>query len=150
MPRSLRQRPLILAMAALALATGTACAAQAAPHAPTGTSHSADTGNPPGRHSDCGKGGKGGEPGQPGEPGKPGCFRFDDLLPDEPDGSKLRGADKVRIVMSVMSGQTTSARAAEKYEVSVDDIDTWKQQFLDGDWFALFGGNGQDAFPFCS
>ncbi|RZB13639.1 helix-turn-helix domain-containing protein [Streptomyces sp. F001] len=158
MPRNLRQRPFILAIASLAIATGTAtaCAAQAPQSATEVTSHSASAGDLLGHHSDCGKGGeggeggKGGEPGQPGEPGKPGCFRFSDLLPDQLEGSKLSGSDKMRIVMSVMSGHTTSAEAAEKYEVSEDEIDDWKRQFLDGDWGKLFGENGEGTFPFCS
>lgn len=154
------QRPFLLVMASLAFVTGTTYAAQEAQSATTDTHHSTHGTHPFGPHADCGKGGKGGEggkggrPGQPGEPGKPGCLRPGDLLPDKPKGAKLQGADKIRIVMSVMSGHTTRAEAAKKYEIPEDEIDTWKRQFLDGDWFALFGENngenGEDAFPFCS
>ncbi|CAM5700263.1 helix-turn-helix domain-containing protein [Streptomyces griseomycini] len=156
------QRPLVLAMASAALAAGTTYAVQAAQSTPAGSSHSTDTRHPPGHHADCGKGGKGGEggkggaPGRPGEPGRPGCFRPGDLLPDKPEGSKPTGADKIRIVMAVMSGHTTSAQAAEKYDIPQDEIDTWKRQFLDGDWLTLLaehsgedsGGNGRGTFPF--
>ncbi|MFC9916381.1 helix-turn-helix domain-containing protein [Streptomyces sp. NPDC127197] len=148
MSRSLWQRPLILATASLALVTGATYAAQAAQSPTTGTSYSTDASDPPGRHSDCGKGGKGGAPGQPGEPGKPGCSRFSDLLPDKLEGSKPSGPDKIRIVMSVISGHTTSAEAAEKYDVSEDEIDDWKRQFLDGDWLKLLDENGEGTFPF--
>ncbi|MFI8952935.1 hypothetical protein ACIGO6_41645, partial [Streptomyces sp. NPDC053750] len=144
MARSLWQRPLVLAMASAALATGTTYAAQAAQNTSAGSSHSTDARPHPGHSEYCGKGGKGGEggrggePGQPGEPGRPGCFRPGDLLPDKPEGSKPAGADRIRIVLAVLSGHITSAGAAEKYEVPHEEIDTWKRQFLDGDWLALF------------
>ncbi|GAA0912545.1 helix-turn-helix domain-containing protein [Streptomyces thermoalcalitolerans] len=159
-----RQRSLVLGTASLVIAIGTVYAADAARGAPADTHHSTHGSHRSfGHHSDCGKGGRGGEggkggrPGQPGEPGKPGCLRSGDLLPDKPKGAKLQGVDKIRIVMSVMSGHTTRAEAAKKYEVSENEIDTWKRQFLNGDWFTLFGENngengenGEDAFPFCS
>lgn len=83
-------------------------------------------------------GGQGGGPGQPGEPGKPGahgCSRFEDL-PDKPK-EKLTPADKVRIVLVVLHGPTTSAQAAEKYKMSVHEIDTWIDQYRAHDWAAL-------------
>ncbi|MFE3326600.1 transposase [Streptomyces sp. NPDC059176] len=95
----------------------------------------------PGMPSDCGKvgaGGKGGEPGQAGEPGQPGtlgCFRLGEL-PDKAKGD-LTVVDKVRIVLAVMSGDTTRAEVAKKYRVSEEVIDAWRKQFLEGDWTAL-------------
>ncbi|GAA1007161.1 MULTISPECIES: helix-turn-helix domain-containing protein [Streptomyces] len=155
-----QRRSLILGTASLVIAIGTVYAADAARGAPADTHRSAH-GSPSSHHpSDCGKGGRGGEggkggrPGRPGEPGKPGCLRFGDPLPDKPKGAELQGADRIRVVMSVMSGHTTRAEAAKKYEVPEGEIDTWKRQFLNGDWFALFGGNkgqnGKGDFPFCS
>ncbi|MGW0819675.1 hypothetical protein ACWD00_42000 [Streptomyces viridiviolaceus] len=52
-------------------------------------------------------------------------------------------------MLSVMSGQTTSAEAAGKYGVPEEEVDTWKRQFLDGDWFAWFMQGGEGGFPFC-
>ncbi|UUN28275.1 DUF1153 domain-containing protein [Streptomyces sp. FIT100] len=103
-----------------------------------------------------GDGGRGGAPGRPGEPGKPGhgffggtggrggdggvgtgCLRFSDL-PDKPK-DELTAADKARIVLVVVYGDTTSAEVAKKYKVPEKEVDTWKRQVLDGDWFALAG-----------
>jgi hypothetical protein len=147
MSRRIWQRPLILAVASVALATGTACAAQASPSATAGISHAA----PADQFSHCGKGGEGGEggeggkggaPGRPGEPGKPGrsgCFRFGDL-PDKPK-SELTVVDKIQIVLTVESGQAKKAEVAKKYKISEKEIDTWDKQFRDGDWAALMGAN---------
>ncbi|WP_330301682.1 MULTISPECIES: helix-turn-helix domain-containing protein [unclassified Streptomyces] len=147
MSRRLWQRPLILAVASVALATGTACAAQASPSAAAVTGHVAvaDRSSHCGRGGEGGEGGKGGEggrggePGRPGEPGKPGtsCLRFGDL-PDKP-ASKLTMIDKIRIVMAVESGQAKKAEVAKKYKVSEKEIGTWVKQFRDGDWAALTG-----------
>ncbi|WP_327425926.1 helix-turn-helix domain-containing protein [Streptomyces sp. NBC_01236] len=147
MSRRLWQRPLILAVASVALATGTACAAQASPSATAATGRVvlADQSSHCGRGGEGGEGGKGGEggrggePGRPGEPGKPGCFRFGDL-PDKP-ASKLTVIDKIRIVMAVESGQAKKAEVAKKYKVSEKEIGTWVKQFRDGDWAALMGVN---------
>ncbi|MFC7267260.1 DUF1153 domain-containing protein [Streptomyces lutosisoli] len=150
MSRRLWQRPLILAVASVALAAGTACAAQASPGATAagGRVAVADRSSHCGRGGEGGEGGKGGEggrggePGRPGEPGKPGtsgCFRFGDL-PDKPK-SKLTMIDKIRIVMTVESGQAKKADVAKKYKVSEKEIDTWAKQFRDGDWVALMGVN---------
>ncbi len=136
MSRTRWQRRFVLAVASVALATGTACAAQAAPGVTTGTSQMA-----PADLSHCGHGGgRGGgkaaglAPGQPGEPGKPGrfgCFKFDDL-PDKPK-SELTGVDKIRIVLTVESGQAKKADVAKKYKISEKEFDTWDKQFRDGD-----------------
>ncbi|MEU9012744.1 DUF1153 domain-containing protein [Streptomyces sp. NPDC048479] len=157
---SRRQHRFILAPASLAFAVGIACAAQAPHNAAAGPSHVAKvadllgradfgSGGGGGNGGDCGNGGdggkggdsgKGGGPGQSGEPGKPGahgCTRFEDL-PDKPK-EKLTLADKVRIVMVVLHGPTTSAEAAKKYTMSAHEIDTWKRQYLAGDWTALMG-----------
>ncbi|WP_406470121.1 transposase [Streptomyces sp. NBC_01615] len=150
MSRRLWQRPLVLVVASVALAAGTACAAQASPSATAGTGHvaAADQSSHCGRGGEGGEGGKGGEggrggePGRPGEPGKPGtsgCFRFRDL-PDKPK-SKLTAMDRIRIVMAVESGQAKKAEVAKKYKVSEKEIDTWVKQFRDGDWAALMGVN---------
>ncbi|WP_406336049.1 transposase [Streptomyces sp. NBC_00203] len=146
MSRRLWQRPLILAVASVALATGTACAAQASPSATAATTRvvladqSSHCGKG-GEGGEGGEGGRGGEPGRPGEPGKPGtsCLRFG-ALPDKP-ASKLTVIDKVRIVMAVESGQAKKAEVAKKYKVSEKEIDTWVKQFRDGDWAALMGVN---------
>ncbi|MEU9153581.1 DUF1153 domain-containing protein [Streptomyces sp. NPDC048417] len=136
------QRPLILAVASVALATGTACAAQAAPDVTTGTSHAAPA-DPAhcgrgGEGGEGGEGGKGGAPGQPGEPGQPGrlgCFTSGDL-PDKPK-SDLTGTDKIRIMLIVESGQAKKPDVIKKYKISEKEFDTWDKQFRDGDWAAL-------------
>ncbi|MFF0067080.1 DUF1153 domain-containing protein [Streptomyces sp. NPDC005279] len=150
MPRSFWRRRFILAPASLAFAAGVACAAHAPHNAATGLGHRVKVAHLVGR-ADCGNGGdggkggdsgKGGAPGRPGEPGKPGthgCTRFEDL-PDKPKG-KLTLADKVRIVMVVLHGPTTNAEAAKKYKMSAHEIDTWKRQYLAGDWAALMGND---------
>ncbi|MET9324745.1 hypothetical protein ABZX75_32020 [Streptomyces sp. NPDC003038] len=147
------QRPLVLAAASLALVTGTACAAQASgSHTPAGISSSAAVDHPEpcamiGKGGEGGKGGKGGEggkPGQPGEPGKsgrPGCLRFDDL-PDK-SKSELTVVDKVYIVMVMLADDSdaTKEKIAKKYDISQDQLDTWKKDYLDGNWFALMEGD---------
>ncbi|MFD4511552.1 DUF1153 domain-containing protein [Streptomyces sp. NPDC058457] len=147
MSRTRWQRPLVLAVASLALATGTACAAQATPGVTTGTSLTA----PAAAASHCGQGGEGGkggeggrggapgQPGEPGKPGKPGCFRFDDL-PDKPK-SELTGLDKARIVLTVESGQAKKSEVVKKYKISEKEFDTWDKQLRDGDWAALLDLN---------
>ena len=101
------------------------------------------TGGECGNGGDGGKGGdsgRGGGPGQSGEPGKPGthgCTRFEDL-PDKPK-DKLTLADRVRIVMVVLHGPTTSAEAARKYKMPAPELDAWKRQYLAGGWAALMG-----------
>ncbi|MFF1556091.1 hypothetical protein [Streptomyces sp. NPDC058279] len=151
--RSTWQRPLILAAASLTLFTGTACAAQASqPHVPAGISSPVVADHPKpcagigkgGEGGEGGKGGKGGQPGQPGQPGKPGrsgCLHFDDL-PDKPK-SQLTAVDKVYIVMVLIADDSdaTKEKIAKKYDVSHDQLDTWKKDYLDGDWFALMGGD---------
>ncbi|MER5793638.1 DUF1153 domain-containing protein [Streptomyces sp. NPDC001980] len=140
MSRTRWQRPVVLAVASLALAAGTACAAQAAPGVTTGTSRTSFA-----ALSHCGKGGEGGKggapgrQGEPGKPGKPGCFTFGDL-PDKPK-SELTGLDKARIVLSVESGQTKKADGVKKYKISEKEFDTWDRQFRHGDWAALLGLN---------
>ncbi|MET3985784.1 hypothetical protein [Streptomyces sp. PvR034] len=146
------QRPLVLAAASLAFVTGTACAAQAAQsHAPAGTVSSALPGQPAncatggsgGEGGEGGEGGKGGRPGKPGEPGKPGtsggfgCFRFGDL-PDKPE-AELTVVDRVRIVLILLADDSdaTKEKIAKKYKISTERIDTWKKNYLAGDWFAL-------------
>ncbi|MEV0181887.1 helix-turn-helix domain-containing protein [Streptomyces sp. NPDC050625] len=134
------RRPLVLAVASVALATGTACAAQASPGVAPGVSQVA-----PADHAHCGQGGeggKGGAPGEPGEPGKPGgrgCFTLGDL-PDKPK-SELTVVDKLRIVLIVESGHAKKSDVAKKYKVSEKEIDTWVKQVRDGDWAALLNLN---------
>ncbi|MEV7322018.1 DUF1153 domain-containing protein [Streptomyces sp. NPDC093970] len=140
------QRPLVLAVASLALATGTACAAHAAPGAAV-TGHTAPAAAPSlcghggedGRGGEGGKGGAPGRPGEPGKPGKPGCLTFGDL-PDKP-GSDLSGLDKVRIVLAVESGNADRADVVRKYKISEKEFDTWDRKFRDGNWAALLGLN---------
>ncbi|MFJ3306880.1 helix-turn-helix domain-containing protein [Streptomyces sp. NPDC086549] len=130
------RRPLVLAVASVAIATGTACAAQASPSVTTGISQVAPAG-----HSHCGRGGEGGkggapgEPGEPGKPGRPGCLTFGDL-PDKPK-SELTIVDKLRIVLTVEYGHVKKADVAKKYKISEKEIDTWEKQFREGDWAAL-------------
>ncbi|MGW7545674.1 hypothetical protein ACWGKQ_31910 [Streptomyces sp. NPDC054770] len=146
MSRTRWQRPLVLAVASLALAAGTACAAQAAPGVTTGISQTAPAasshcgqGGEGGRGGEGGQGGAPGRPGEPGKPGKPGCFAFGDL-PDKP-GSDLTGMDRIRIVLTVESGQAKKADVVKKYKISGKEFDTWSKQFHDGDWTALLGLN---------
>nr|WSX53680.1 hypothetical protein OG409_35040 [Streptomyces sp. NBC_00974] len=152
------QRPIILAAASLAFVTGTACAAQAAQsHTPaksvssavTGDSGHCKAGGEGGEGGEGGKGGSGGRPGQPGEPGKPGhpgCFRFEDL-PDKTK-SELNGVDRVRIVMTLLADDSDEMKdkITKKYKISEEQLDTWKKNYVDGDWFALMGINS----PFSS
>ncbi|MGY5116135.1 DUF1153 domain-containing protein [Streptomyces sp. 900105755] len=139
MSRNRWQRPFVLAMASVALAAGTACAAQAAP----GITPAADRTVPAAPSSRCGQGGeggKGGAPGRPGEPGKPGhpgCLKLGDL-PDKPK-SDLTGLDRARIVLAVESGQTKKADVVKKYKISEKEFDTWDRQLRGGDWAALLG-----------
>ncbi|MEU6064764.1 helix-turn-helix domain-containing protein [Streptomyces sp. NPDC047082] len=134
------RRPLVLAVASMAIATGTACAAQASPGVTPGVSQVASA-----DHSHCGQGGeggKGGAPGEPGEPGKPGergCFALGDL-PDKPK-SELTVVDKLRIVLIVESGQAKKSDVAKKYKISEKEIDTWVKQVRQGDWAALVNLN---------
>ncbi|GGN21773.1 DUF1153 domain-containing protein [Streptomyces fuscichromogenes] len=146
MSRTRWQRPLVLAVASLALATGTACAAQAAPGLTTGTTQTAPTApSYCGRGGEGGKGGAGGQggapgrPGEPGKPGQPGCLTFRDL-PDKPKAD-LTGLDKIRIVLIVESGQAKKADVVKKYKISEKEFDAWDKQFRDGDWAALLGVN---------
>ncbi|MER6216040.1 hypothetical protein ABT213_18520 [Streptomyces sp. NPDC001674] len=147
------QRPLLLAAASLALVSGTACAAQAAvSHTPAATSASAPAlkatdctlGGAGGAGGEGGKGGQGGQPGQPGEPGKPGgtaCLGFDDL-PDKPK-SELTVVDKARIALTVIADDSKEMKdkIAAKYKITHAQIDTWKKQYLEGDWFALMNNS---------
>lgn len=148
------QRPLILAATTFALVTGTAVAAQASEHhAPSGTGTAAVAdlsthctgGGEGGKGGKGGEGGKGGRPGQPGEPGKPGrvgcLLRFDEL-PDK-HKSELTVVDKVRIVLTLLADDSdkTKEKIAEKYDISTEEIDSWKRNYVDGDWFALMGSN---------
>ncbi|UXY31937.1 DUF1153 domain-containing protein [Streptomyces sp. HUAS TT20] len=134
------RRPLVLAVASVALATGTACAAQASPGVTPGVSQMASA-----DHAHCGEGGeggKGGAPGEPGEPGKPGgrgCLTLGDL-PDKPK-SDLTAVDKLRIVLIVESGHAKKSDVAKKYKISEKEIDTWVKQVRDGDWAALLNLN---------
>ncbi|WP_330328705.1 hypothetical protein OHS33_02410 [Streptomyces sp. NBC_00536] len=148
------QRPLILAAASLAFVTGTACAAQASQsQAPAGVASSALAGQPThcvanggegGEGGEGGAGGQGGQPGQPGEPGKPGgvgCFTFKDL-PDKPK-EELTVVDRVRIVMTLLADDSkdNKEKIAKKYKITTEQLDTWKKNYLDGDWFALTAGS---------
>ena len=47
---------------------------------------------------------------------------------------------KTRIVLSVLSGETTVARAARKEQVSEQSIGRWKAEFLEGGKTALAAG----------
>ncbi|MGI5404947.1 hypothetical protein ACQEVG_36905 [Streptomyces sp. CA-135486] len=102
-----------------------------------GTGGECGTGGEGGKGGDSGRGGGPGRSGEPGKPGTQGCTRFEDL-PDKPK-DKLTLADRVRIVMVVLHGPTTSAEAARKYKMPAHEIDTWKRQYLAGDWAALMG-----------
>ncbi|MFK0158694.1 DUF1153 domain-containing protein [Streptomyces sp. NPDC090499] len=134
MSRNRWQRPFVLAVASVALAAGTACAAQAAPgNTPAAAPASSHCGQ-------GGEGGKGGAPGRPGEPGKPGrsgCLSLGDL-PDRPK-SDLTGLDRARIVLAVESGQAKKADVLKKYKISEKEFDTWDRQLRGGDWAALLG-----------
>ncbi|MGW4906038.1 DUF1153 domain-containing protein [Streptomyces sp. NPDC004270] len=77
--------------------------------------------------------------GEPGKPGRIGCFTFGDL-PDKPK-SDLTGTDKIRIMLTVESGQAKKADVIKKYKISEKEFDTWDKQFRDGDWAALMALN---------
>ncbi|MFD4242362.1 hypothetical protein ACFWP3_12310 [Streptomyces sp. NPDC058525] len=146
------QRPLILAATTFALVTGTAVAAQASVHhTPAGvtTAVVADLpttcvgGGEGGKGGKGGEGGKGGQPGQPGEPGKPGsvgCLLGFEDLPDKKK-SDLTVVDKVRIVLTLLADDSdeTKEKISKKYDIPEEQLDTWKRQYVDGDWFALMG-----------
>ncbi|MBW5485113.1 hypothetical protein [Streptomyces bambusae] len=150
------QRPLILAVASLAFAAGTAGVSQASESQAMSGINSAAAGDHPepcfkiGRGGEGGKGGeggRGGQPGQPGEPGKPGrpgCLRFHDL-PDKKK-SELTVVDRVYIVMMLTADDSDEMKEkiSEKYDVPKDELDTWKKNYEDGNWIALMGG----GFPF--
>ncbi|MET9701372.1 hypothetical protein ABZY31_31315, partial [Streptomyces sp. NPDC006529] len=141
------QRPLVLAAASLAFVTGTACAAQAAQtHTPALTlgagAHCTPggVGGAGGEGGEGGKGGSGGKPGQPGQPGKPGsvgCLSFKDL-PDKPK-DELTVVDRVRIVVTLLADDSkdNQEKIAKKYKITTEQLDTWKKNYLDGDWLAL-------------
>ena len=120
-PRPLTSLAARTAAAAVAAATA-AAAVRAAGAAKGGDGGGGGCGNggDGGRGGDSGKGGGPGQQGEPGKPGTHGCTRFEDL-PDKPKG-KLTLADKVRIVMVVLHGPTTSAEAAKKYKMSAHEI----------------------------
>lgn len=44
----------------------------------------------------------------------------------------IAAQDKVRIVLSILAGEVTSAEAARRVKVSETPIGNWKRQFLDG------------------
>jgi transposase len=44
----------------------------------------------------------------------------------------IAAQDKVRIVLSIVSGELTSSEAARRAKVSETTIGNWKRQFLDG------------------
>ncbi|MFJ9800424.1 hypothetical protein [Streptomyces wuyuanensis] len=102
MSRKLWQRSIVLAVASVAVAAGTACAAQA-PQSPTqGAGLSVDAAALGSRSADgCGKGGEGGkggkpgQPGEPGEPGRPGCADPEDLK-DLKDLEDLEGMEDLK------------------------------------------------------
>ncbi|MEW1773682.1 DUF1153 domain-containing protein [Streptomyces sp. NPDC086777] len=139
MSRNRWQRPFVLAVASVALAAGTACAAQAAPGITPGTGRAAPA-TPSSHCGQGGEGGKGGAPGRPGEPGKPGhpgCLTLGDL-PDKPKAD-LTGLDRARIVLAVEYGQRKKADVVRKYKISDKEFDTWDRQLRSGDWAALLG-----------
>ncbi|MFK4228069.1 hypothetical protein [Streptomyces sp. NPDC019890] len=162
MSGSFWRRRFVLAPLSLVFAAGVACAAQVPHTAAAGSGHRAGpaglaggvggtggsggvggaggecgTGGAGGKGGDSGRGGGPGRSGEPGRPGTQGCTRFEDL-PDKPK-DKLTLADRVRIVMVVLHGPTTSAEAARKYKMPAQEIDAWKRQYLAGDWTALMG-----------
>jgi transposase len=48
--------------------------------------------------------------------------------------------DKVRIVLSILAGELSSAEAARRSKVSETMIGNWKRQFLDGGAAAVEAG----------
>lgn len=140
------RRPLVLAVASVALATGTACAAQAASYRTAGTHHAAPAdphlcghGGKGGAGGEGGKGGAPGRPGEPGRPGRPGCLAIGEL-PDR-NRSDLTGLDRTRIVLAVESGQAKKDDVIKKYKISEKEFDTWDKQFREGNWATLTGLN---------
>ena len=52
----------------------------------------------------------------------------------------IPAADKVRIVLSILAGELTSAEAARRFKVSETTVGNWKRQFLDGAAAAVEAG----------
>ncbi|MGH3341658.1 MAG: transposase [Carbonactinosporaceae bacterium] len=48
--------------------------------------------------------------------------------------------DKIRIVLSVLSGELTTAEAARRHKVSEQSVGRWKAQFLEGGRVGVVGG----------
>jgi len=51
--------------------------------------------------------------------------------------------DKIRIVLSVLSGEMTVAEAARRNKVSEQSVGTWKKLFLESGRAGLAAGGGQ-------
>ncbi|MFJ9788780.1 helix-turn-helix domain-containing protein, partial [Streptomyces globosus] len=69
-----------------------------------------------------------------------------DTLPDKP-ADQLNLADKVHIVMALLTDDTDTRKKdiAHQYDIPVQQLDTWKKHYLEGNWTALMNGTN----PFC-
>lgn len=65
---------------------------------------------------------------------RPGCPRGRAATPAPIFGGGVRalGSDKIRIVLSVLSGEMTIAEAARQNKVFEQSVSRWKAQFLEG------------------
>ncbi|MET9879894.1 helix-turn-helix domain-containing protein [Actinacidiphila glaucinigra] len=135
MPRHTLRRPVATVLAALAVAAGTAGAAQL-------THPGAD------RPTPCSRDGvhEGADtvrealPRLPVAAASSGCAASG-ALPDKPE-DRLSVVDKARIVVLMAGGDTRGSEVAAKYQVSEDQVDAWKGQLLQGDWFRLLPASG--------
>ncbi|MFD5073708.1 transposase [Streptomyces sp. NPDC058246] len=57
----------------------------------------------------------------------------------------MPAAEKLKIVLEVLSGSRTIAEAARRASVSEQSIGNWKRQFLDGGRTGLEGGMSRNA-----
>ncbi|MGH9251775.1 MAG: helix-turn-helix domain-containing protein [Acidimicrobiales bacterium] len=57
--------------------------------------------------------------------------------------SVIPSEKKIRIVLSVLAGEVSTAEAARREKVSEQAIGKWKSQFLEGGKAGLVAGSGQ-------
>ncbi|MBA0053577.1 helix-turn-helix domain-containing protein [Streptomyces sp. AJS327] len=57
----------------------------------------------------------------------------------------MPAAEKLKVVLSVLSGDHTIAEAARKANVSEQSVGNWKRQFLEGGRASLEGGDSRTA-----
>ncbi|MET9468582.1 hypothetical protein ABZY44_28095, partial [Streptomyces sp. NPDC006544] len=55
--------------------------------------------------------------------------------------SQLTVIDRIRIAVTLVADDSDETRdkITKKYKISDEQLDTWKKDYVDGDWFALMG-----------